>query len=229
MTVHSKTKSGWSQITHNKKKAYVSTQYLDFSKPAVKVKRLSHEKFKEIKYAQVSGAKSKKTEEAINKTFRKHANDAYSYHMKLKRNEQKDGAFLPDWCSYFNESDFRTKFNKGKELSVLVQDYEYSCGAHGMQWITVFNYNLNNGKRVKLNDVLTTKTKKAKVQKYAYNYIRKHPTRFSPGIKQSEIKINNATQFYYYDSGIVLIFQAYEVGPYAAGNPTIKIPASVYK
>ena len=230
LTVFDKTKSGWSQIQYNNKKAYVSTNYLDFSKPAATVKRLSHEKRKEIKYAKISNVKNKAAEKKANSILRKHADKAYAYHLKLKKQEKidKPGQTMPG-CHYFNDSDFKTKFNQGNKLSIVFTNYEYQCGAHGMPVVTSYNFTLNNGKQIKLNDVLTTKTKKTKVQKYAYNYILKNPARFYPDLKQSNVKINSNTQFYYYDSGIVLIFQAYEIAPYAAGNPTIKIPASVYK
>ncbi|RFU61304.1 DUF3298 domain-containing protein [Peribacillus glennii] len=47
--------------------------------------------------------------------------------------------------------------------------------------------------------------------------------------KQSDVPVNKNSQFHFTNGGIYLVFQEYEVSYYAAGNPVVKIPSSVYR
>ncbi|WLV25189.1 DUF4163 domain-containing protein [Aciduricibacillus chroicocephali] len=229
VTVYAKTTSGWSEIRFKKKKAYVSTQYLDFSKPAVKVSSKKYNKLNFLKYPQIT-MKNKSVEQKINSSLLGHAKRSYGQYVEVMDQEQYDDWCMNEsWCYYDYDLSYKTKYNKKKKLSVLFNDYVYMGGAHGYNSVTSYNYNLSNGKRVKLNDILNTKTKRSKVRKYVYNYTKRHPDKFFPDLKLSDIKINNSTQFYYTDGGIYLVFQIYELTAYAYGNPAIKIPSSVYK
>lgn len=235
VTVYTKTKTGWSEIRFNKKKGYVSTQYLDFTKPAVKVTSNKYNKLSVLKYPQIAGLKNKSSEKAVNSALLSHAKRSYQAYVELMNDEaqaKREDEWCweyPAMCNYDYNLSYKTKYNKGKKLSILYTDYVYSGGAHGLEGVTTYNFNLTNGKRVKLNDILNTKTKRAKVQQYVYNYINKRPQQFFSDVKRSDIKINNGTQFYYAEDGIYIVFQVYEVTAYAYGNPAVKVPASVYK
>ena len=43
------------------------------------------------------------------------------------------------------------------------------------------------------------------------------------------ITVDNQRPFYFYENGIVIKFQQYEIAPYAAGMPEVKIPYSVFR
>ncbi|MBV7506186.1 DUF3298 and DUF4163 domain-containing protein [Bacillus sp. sid0103] len=151
--------------------------------------------------------------------------------LKDEKEVRKDVELCGEYsyaCDYDYTTTYKIKYNNGKTLSVLIYDYGYYGGAHGMGSVTSFNFKISNGQKVKLRDVLNSNTKVSKVQRYAYNYMIKHNETFSVS-KLSDVAINNNTQFYYTDSGIVLVFQEYEVGPYSSGYPTVKIPSTLYK
>ena len=223
VTVYTKTKSGWSEIQYKKKKAYVSTQYLDFSKPAVTVLKKQY-KNKDIQYAQIKG-KGKAIEKSVNDVLLKHAKSSYAYQQKIKQKEQD-----PKSPAYFSGLSFQTQYNKGSQLSILYSDYEYTGGAHGIYNVTAYNFDLKSGKSIKLNQILNTKQKRSKVQEYVYKEIKKDKQGlFYDNLTKKDVVINNNRPFYYTDGSIELLFQVYEISPYAVGNPTIKIPASVYK
>lgn len=233
VTVYSKTKSGWSEIRYKKKKAYVATKYLKFSKSAVKVTKHTYKKVSKIKYPQVKSLKSKNAQKKINSALLNHAKGSHkSYKSLMKEKKEVQGEDwckeMPFSCNYDYTLSYKVKYNKSSKLSIVYTDYYYTGGVHGNHHVTSYNFNLKNGKRVKLNDILNTKTKRSKVKKYAYNYMKKNQQTFFD-VRLKDVVINNNTQFYYTDGGIYLIFQSYEVAPYAAGNPIVKIPASVYK
>lgn len=228
VTVYSRTKSGWSEIRYHDKKAYVSTKYLAFS--SVKITKKKYKNISELSYPQVSGLKSKKAQENINQTFTKHAKEAYKSYLKVKQADKDDKNEV--WCdgktcNYMYATQYKVKYNQDGELSILLYDYVYEGGAHGMGAVTSYNFKVSSGKQIKIADILTSKQKYTKVQKYAYNYMRNREPFYVE--KQSDVLVNKHSQFYYSKDGIYLIFQEYEVAPYAAGNPSVKIPSSVYK
>ncbi|MDQ6595050.1 DUF4163 domain-containing protein [Bacillus salipaludis] len=225
-------KSSWSQIRYKEKKAYVATKYLKFG---VTVKKYHYKGKGNLPYPQVKGLKSKTAEKKINQALLGYAKDAYKNYLKMLADEKQVKQDDPEWCSEYSyacDYDYSTfysvKYNDGKHLSIILYDSLYLGGAHGSETATSYNFIISSGKQVKLMDKLTSKAKISRVQQYAYNYMMKHPEIFTV-TKLSDVVIDKYTQFYYTDGGIKLVFQEYEVGPYAAGFPTVKIPSSVYK
>jgi hypothetical protein len=106
----------------------------------------------------------------------------------------------------------------------------YSGGAHGLGFVTTYKFNLQTGKQYKLSEILTSESKFTKVTKYAKKYMINHPDIFfADDVTLNDFKVANTHPFYFTKNGFYLIFQEYEVAPYAAGNPIIKVPSSVYK
>ncbi|MDR7002214.1 PdaC/SigV domain-containing protein [Neobacillus niacini] len=232
VTVYAQKSSGWSEIRYKSKKAYVATKYLKFG---VTVKKYKYKNISDLKYPQVTGLKSKTAEKKINQALLTYAKSAYKNYLKMLADEKQIKQDEPDLCKespyacdYGYATSYSVKFNDGKHLSILLYDSLYQGGAHGLETATSYNFTISNGNQIKLMNILTSKSKISKVQKYAYNYMMKHQETFYI-TKLSDVVINKNTQFYYTDGGIKLVFQEYEVGPYAVGFPTVKIPSSVYK
>lgn len=234
VTVYSKKASGYSEIRFKSKKAYVMTKYLKFSPKGVTVVKYKYKNISKLSYPQVKGLKSKTAEKKINQALLTYASTAYKEYLQMLKDEKevrKDVEFCGEFsyaCDYDYTTSYKVKYNNGKTLSILIYDYAYYGGAHGTGTVTSFNFKISNGQKVKLSDVLNSKTKISKVQRYAYNYMIRHNEIFSVS-HLSDVAINNKTQFYYTDSGIILVFQEYEVGPYSSGNPAVKIPSTLYK
>jgi hypothetical protein len=133
----------------------------------------------------------------------------------------------PSMCDYDYRTSFSTQYNNGKVLSILIYDYGYYGGAHGMGYVTSYNFNVSNGQRILIGNLLNTSTKMNKVQRYAYSVMKNRDPFYVT--RQSEVPVNKNSQFIFVDGGIHLVFQEYEVAPYAAGYPHVKIPSSVYK
>jgi hypothetical protein len=132
-----------------------------------------------------------------------------------------------DHSKYQYDVSYKVKYVTSKQLSLLFYDYEYTGGAHGITAVTSYNFNANTGKQYSLTDILNTKSKVLKVQKYAYQALHKLYPEFVQ--KVSDVPVNKNTSFYFTKGGIYLLFQEYDVAPYAAGNPVVKIPDSLYK
>lgn len=231
VNVYSKTSTGWSEIRYKSKKSYVSTKYLTFY-TGVKVTKHHYKAIKDLAYAQVSGMKNKKVEDKINQTLFNDAKASYNTYLKIKadaKEDKKSGACQKLMCDYEYFTAYKVNYNDGSKLSILSKNYAYTGGAHGIGYAESFNFNINNGKQIKISNVLTSKSKMNSVQKYAYTYMKnREPFKYFV-TKSSDVKINKDSQFYYNRNGITLVFQEYEVASYADGNPTVTVPYSVYK
>ncbi|WP_419881670.1 PdaC/SigV domain-containing protein [Peribacillus sp. B-H-3] len=229
VNVYAKLNSGWSEIFYKNKKAYVSTRYLKFY-TTIKVTKHTYKGLSDLSYAQVSGMKNKTAEKKINQILLNEAQRSYKSYLAIQADEKRDKG--ETWCTEFTcdyeyITSYKVKYNDGERLSLLVYDYTYEGGAHGMSYAEGFNFN-SSGSRVKISNILTSKAKMEKVRTYAYNYLSKHePTRDFVQ-KRSDVPMNSNSQFYFAHGGIYLIYQEYDVAAYAAGNPVLKIPSSIY-
>ncbi|OIK10688.1 DUF4163 domain-containing protein [Bacillus sp. MUM 13] len=228
VNVYAKLSSGWSEILYKNKKAYVSTRYLKFY-TAIKVTKHTY-KVSDLSYPQVSGMKNKTAEKKINQTLLSEAARSYKAYLATQAQEKRDRS--EEWCSgfacnYKYITSYKVKYNDGSKLSILITDYTYLGGAHGNDYVEGFNFN-SSGTRVKISDILTTKATMEKVRTYAYNYLIKHESTGYFVHKRSDVPMNSKSQFFFAQGGIYLIYQEYELAPFAAGNPVLKIPSSVY-
>ncbi len=92
-----------------------------------------------------------------------------------------------------------------------------------------FNYDIEEGKRVYLTDILTTDEQIKAVRDYVWEYAIERPDVFYPDLKKEDIKLTKDTAYYFTDEGITLVFQQYEIAPYVSGNQEIHTPTDVYK
>lgn len=182
----------------------------------------------------MSGLKSKAAQDKINKVLLNDAKASYESYLQMLADEKEiQGdefcSEFPSACDFDYQLSYSVKYNKNSVVSIFIQDYLYTGGAHGMGWITTYNFNLNTGNEIKLTNILNTKSKITKVQKYAHNYIMKRPDIFFEDIVLRDVTIDNNRPFYYTGNGIAIVFQEYEVAPYSSGYPVVSIPSSVYK
>ena len=216
-----------------------------FALPSVDVNATSSTKAKVItktykakqnfKYPQVSGLNSSTAQKKINGILYKHVQGSYKNYLQLKKDmdaykKEANCKRFPYSCSYYYGTSYKVKYNSKEKLSLIMYDDMYSGGAHGLRSVTTYTFNPKMGILYKLSDILTTKTKFEKVTKYAKKYMVNHPTIFfTDAFTLKGFKVTNSNQFYFTNKGFYLIFQEYEVAPYAIGNPIIKVPSTVYQ
>lgn len=235
ITIFSKSKSGWSEINFNKKKAYVATKYLKFDtiKTVIaKVGKTTVQADKELVYPQISGLSTKSVQDKINNTLRNHIKNSIKYKQAMLVNLEEwkleDDGTYPDFSFQWEYStSYEVAYNKNNTLSIIMYDYRYMGGAHGSTVVTTYNFSLSTGNRIVLHDVLKNREKYLKVKRHAYNAMVNNENFFVDYL--SDFDITRDTQFVYADGGIKLVFQEYEVAAYAYGHPKVNIPYTVYK
>ncbi len=212
-----------------------STNIIEVSEPIEEPISVVSKIYKEdfLIYPQVKDMKDQAAQNKINETFIEHMESSYQGYLQLKMEMEKfreDEKELckeyPYSCEYSYNTRFDVKFNQNGKLSFLLYDATYSGGAHGLEAVQTYNFNVQTGELYSLKDIISNESKFASLTDFVKNYIKENPEYFFDEEIIGDFEVNEKTQFYFTESGIDLIFQQYEIAPYAAGHPTISIPSS---
>lgn len=123
-------------------------------------------------------------------------------------------------------------------LSVRFRVYQFTGGAHGMDSLTVKNYNLKNGDEIGLADIFRNNSNyldrlsKLIVPQLAWQMKNKGVIADFKKDKDlmqfiydgASAKADNFNNFYFVSDGLVFHFNRYAVAPYANGEFEVKIP-----
>ncbi|MDZ4993072.1 DUF3298 domain-containing protein [Clostridium perfringens] len=176
-----------------------------------------------IKYPMVVGGK-KEVVEKINKTIEDYTvewlNDLKLLVQEYSKTYEEAGAEMPKMEAY---SLFES-FNTDEVISLPVTYYQYTGGAHGLTTKVSYNYDLKNGKELKLKDLFKEGFDyKSIIDKKVREEIAKEKdVYFENG---ALFKGVNENQDYYLNKdGVIVYFQQYEIAPYSSGIREFKIP-----
>ncbi|MGG4219460.1 DUF4163 domain-containing protein [Paenibacillus jamilae] len=166
-----------------------------------------------IKYPQISGSQlNPEAQQAINNVLKKHAETVLVAGKKMVA-EGEVTAERP----YDFENDFAIAYNKDGILSVIMQDYSYTGGAHGMTARKGYTFSLADGKLLQLSDVLKANPN---YKKFLNADLKKKVDALQGGDGFEKFKELAADQnFYVTNSGVTIVFDLYEYAPYAYGIP----------
>ena len=197
----------------------------------------------EFTYPQVEGLISSEAQKKINTAIKKHMAASYQSLLKLEEDEfthredyyNEHGYDVPadeePMFSYEYDVSYEVKYNENNLLSILIYDYMYTGGAHGMSTVEAYNFDVLTGSQISLTSLAKSSTSLTKIKNYAktdlLNQNKKWGMIFTDTLPS--IAIDNNRPYYFYDNGIVVKFFEYEVAAYAAGMPEVKVPYSVFK
>lgn len=197
----------------------------------------------EIKYPEVTNLVNKGAQDKINNTIKKHIEKSYAGSIALKEAKQAERqAYINEHghevpkdqeysFSYKYTVTYDVKYNKDNLLSVLIYDYIYTGGAHGMSSVNTYNFDVLTGNQVSLNSVTKSSTARSKIKDYVKKDLQNQNAKIGMIFEHqlNDISIDNNRPFYFYDNGIAVKFYEYEVAAYAAGMPESKVPYSVFR
>lgn len=126
---------------------------------------------------------------------------------------------------YSYTGNFNISLFKNRLLVLELSGYNYPFGAaHGMPSEIYVHINLSSGEFYKLKDLFKTDSDYVKVlSDIIDNKIKNNPD-YSYVFPDSYTGIKEDQPFYLDENNLYIYFQPYEIGPYAAGFPTFKIP-----
>lgn len=184
-------------------------------------------------------------QDKINKQFFADAMWSREQMLKDSKEAYEDAIkYKYDFRPYSLEIKYDIDKNNDGILSAHSTVYYYTGGAHGMSYTISYNYRIEDGRELKLNDLFKEGydykkviNEKIKVlrdkmdEEYKAEYIKN-------GGKESDYKslffeefkgIKDDQKFYITNNDIVIYYDHYEIAPYAFGMPKFNIPISSLK
>ena len=126
---------------------------------------------------------------------------------------------------------YKTAYNQNGLLSITVDYYQFTGGAHGTTDRIPYNYDLATGQELSLQDLFKTGvTYVETINREIAAQIGAHPEGDYFTQPDMEFKtIDDSQPFYLTDGGLVVYFGQAEIAPYVAGIPEFEIPFSLFK
>ena len=106
-------------------------------------------------------------------------------------------------------------FLSQKLLSLGIENYNYSGGAHPNTYSVYLNFNLETGKEIKLKDLVKNKRALEKLARSAF--FRAKGISDSKGLPGADDVFQFPENFGITEEGLYFFYNPYEAGPYAAG------------
>jgi hypothetical protein len=189
------------------------------------IREKSSDKSLAIHYPQLSGLVSKEAEKKINETLKSDAELNAEVARGSLEQALGDGDFKPTMPVSF-EGTYTITYNEQGKLSLYVDYYIYTGGAHGSTARVPYTFDLSSGKIVTLKEAALGKE----------NYVAIINARIQSQIKARGIQMLNPFKtiepdrdYFLKHNGVVVYFGQYEYTPYAEGMPEFEIPFSDFK
>ncbi|EYE87525.1 hypothetical protein Q428_12855 [Fervidicella metallireducens AeB] len=197
--------------------AKVSTKTIKYSNKYVEAN---------LKIPVVSGFKNKTIEKNINNAFEKFD---YKEIEEMAKDAETDGIEVNDVFPYEIRQSYKVGYNKNGLLSIEMNNYIYTGGAHPMLYNTCYNYDLKTGKRLKLKDLF----KNTGYKKVVSNELIKQIKKENPYITKQECydvyNITGNEAFYITSDSIVICYRPYQISGYGSAAPEFKVPLRLLK
>ncbi|MDP4182931.1 MAG: DUF4163 domain-containing protein [Bacillota bacterium] len=138
--------------------------------------------------------------------------------------------YVPGTSKFSLTMEYTVEYKSSNLLSILITGDFFSGGAHGAPIVKTFNFDLNTQKELGLNDVFNSTTG------YLNNLssICRIDLMNMMGSDGDATSVNAGTtavadnfkNWNFSDGGMMFTFDAYQVGPYAIGTPSITVQYS---
>lgn len=128
--------------------------------------------------------------------------------------------------AWFLKQDCRIELNNGYFLTLVNNISEYTGGAHGMEVELWYNYDLEQSKKLKLEDIIQDSVE---FRKLVERHFRKHEnltdtSTYGGNYFFSKGEFILADNFGFNKEGLIFHYNVYEIKAYADGPTTLLIP-----
>lgn len=144
-----------------------------------------------------------------------------------KENELDSKTTEIDFHSFDLVTAYKIEYNKNNFLSLYIDNYQYTGGAHGITTRNTYNLDLNSGKNLTLKELFKEGYDfKTIINESIKKQISQSPQDYFNGGKDFK-GIKDNQDYYVAEDSIVIVYQLYEISPYASGIREFKIPFTV--
>lgn len=240
----------WTKPNSDKKTAFsLHQQPVEFSNGAEIIAKQIKEKNKKLKYEinvvypQIAGS--------TDPNYQKFNNTVRALMTKKVADFKKEMTPSPEDEASAAEGETTPEESNGSDVTVsydvvlakddliaiefTVSSY-YAGAAHPNSYMEVVNFDLKNGKQLKLADLFNPGTKYLQtIAAYCIQELKKQTKGADAALDEDWIQKGAAPELTNYDNwtirkkGLGVTFDSYQVGPYAAGPQSVLVPYSVVK
>ncbi|WP_392486826.1 PdaC/SigV domain-containing protein [Haloimpatiens sp. FM7315] len=179
----------------------------------------------ELKIPHVSGHWNKDVEKAINNRI---SNEVINFKNQLEKEakeleaESSKAGF--EYHKYEAKTTYQVHQDKDGLLSLTLNKYIYTGGAHGNTEKVAYNIDLNTGKDIRLGDLFNKGVDyRNLISKSINKSMKENKEKYfeEVNIQSEDIKFHK--DFYLSSSKLVVFYQLYEIAPYSSGIPEFKV------
>lgn len=195
--------------------------------------------YQDIKYGKlslksgVSNENIEKTLSQINEKLKSAAEEFKNEHKDEIRENQMLDSSMREWKYSYDSTDLFVTNIDDKYFSVRNFTYTDLMGAHPSYYIEGFNFDIETGKELKLIDMINDKKE---LRNYLFDWCEKNKEEGGLFDEYKET-INNyldnmdeyTLEYYIEDGKMNLVFQTYDIAPYAVGAIHIEVPERIRK
>jgi len=184
----------------------------------------------DIRYPQLNGLKDNQAQKAINDSFKRDAEQAMCAGEAVKTSPKTDNKKEPEKSPSSASHHYEVTFQSPTMLGIKLTDWAYTGGAHGNGSVSGVIIDLEKGNVLSINNIFAEKDMPA-VNQVIYDTLAAKPeeevfrdqieSRKGAFIVDSECQ---GCTLMLMPDGVHVVFQTYEVAPYAAGNAEVSIP-----
>ena len=135
---------------------------------------------------------------------------------------------------YFLESNYVVKYLNYPIISLYMDKYEFTGGAHGMTFRDSQTWNLTYGKKLSLSQLFKKnysfkKNILAEIKKQAHRREESKADIYFDQLDESIERYFDSKNFYLTKQGIVIYYPLYTIAPYSEGIQEFLIPYKMFK
>ncbi len=176
---------------------------------------------------QLKGLEDRKIQKNINNQFKNDVNNFKKEVLTLAKEAYKGSQETGYPFNPFEaDTAYDVHFLNPKLLSLTIDMYQFTGGAHGFTVRKAYNYDLKTGKQLGYEDLFPGCDYKSIIIAEVSKEIKKNPEIYFDDALETVKKFTDDQPFYITKKGIVVYYGLYEIAPYAAGIREFFIPFS---
>ena len=187
--------------------------------------------YQDIKYPVVEYKNNTAMQKSMNELNIKAKKSAEEFKKENKRNVRD---FIKEFnnedAMYTYDSSMTCTFHNDNYLSMLNNIYMFTMGAHGSEIDNGYTYYISTGKKLTLKDFIRDEEE---LKKFLKDWVKKQEEGMLFPDAESNIDMyfngESELQFYLIDNELRVIFQQYDIAPYAVGIIEVTIDKSLLK
>lgn len=184
----------------------------------------------QLSFTSVEFKENERTKNLINLVNEKNQTMKDYYHGEFLEICEPNLEYMPSDDFLFEaEVKFDVEMNSNDLVSMCIMDYDYAGGAHGSTSYVGMTYDLKSGNLVKLSDMFVTPDYKETLKDLVIKFVEDNKNDIDPFEEYKTYLDDNINddEFYIDENGnLVLLFNQYDIAPYAAGPIFITIDNS---